>query len=207
MITVDAPQGSEIWHAARAGIPTASNFNKILTAGGKPSRQAEAYCDTLLIEHLIGGPTETYSNSWMERGIELEAEARAFYEFQSDNEVRTVGFVYGDEERLYGASPDGLVGEDGLLEIKCPKASTHAGYIRSGKAPTDYYVQMQGQMLVTERKWTDFVSYFPGLERPFLVRVNRDDRFILTLSSALGTFIADMLKKRDELAAKGYSPA
>ena len=206
MIIVDCEQGDETWDKARAGIPTASGMNKIYTSGGKKSTQATDYRDTLLMEWLLGGPTEDFKNHWMERGNDLEDEARTFYEFQCNTDITTVGFCYADEERLHGASPDGLVGEEGLLEIKCPKANTHMRYILAGKAPTGYFVQMQGQMLVTGRKWVDFVSHFPGLEKPIIIRVERDERFLMGLSSALRTFIADMLVQRKKLIALGYHP-
>ncbi len=206
MITVDCIQGSEEWAKARAGIPTASEFKKIYTSTGKSSTQAGAYMDTLLAEWLLGGPTESYTNQWMERGQELEQEARDAYSFTQDQEVVQVGFVYRDERKLVGASPDGLVGDKGMVEIKCPKASTHIHYLRTQRLPADYVCQVQGQLYVCEREWVDFNSHYPGLPTMTL-RIARDDRFISGLRSELDHFLEKLLDARRQLEDAGHHPA
>lgn len=197
MITLEIEQGTQEWMDARAGIPTASNFDKIVTADGKPSKQREKYMYTLAAERIVGKATESYQNDAMARGVEMEAEARALYEILTDRSVVEVGLCYKDEKRLIAASPDGLVGEDGGIEIKCPLSYTHVGYLLDGKLPSEYFQQVQGQLYVTGRKWVDFMSYFPGL-RPLLVRVERDEKFITALDIELQVF----LKQLDEITEK-----
>ena len=206
MIIVDCIQGEAEWHQARAGIVTASEMKKIYTSTGKASTQADVYMKTLLAEWLLGGPVDSYSNQWMEAGKEKEQEARDAYSFASDAEIQTVGFVYADERKLMGASPDGLVGDYGLVEFKCPKASTQIEYLLKGSVPSEYKVQIQGQFMVTGGAWCDFVSYYPGLPS-VTIRVTRDERMIMGLRAAVESFIAIMLEKRKELTAMGHSPA
>ena len=187
MITVDCVQGTPEWFAARCGIPSASNFDKIVTSAGAPSKQAEKYMYQLAAERVTGRTEESYNNAAMERGKEMETEARSLYELIKDAKVEQVGVCYPNEKKLIACSPDGLVGTDGLIEIKCPMAYASVEYILNGKLPTDYVQQVQGQMLVTGRKWVDFVSYYPGL-KPMVVRVDRDERFLLALDGTLKEF-------------------
>jgi len=182
MKIIDCEQGTPEWFQARAGKPTASGFDKILTTKGVPSKQAEKYLYRLAGEAVTGIPEESYQNVAMLRGKEMEAEARKFYEFKNDVEIVQIGFCLSDDG--YGCSPDGLVGKDGLLEIKCPLMSTHVGYLLNGTLPTEYFQQTQGQLLVTGRKWLDFLSYYPGI-KPLLVRVERDEKFIKLLKTEL----------------------
>ena len=206
MIILDCIQQSDVWHKARAGVVTASEMNKIHTSTGKESKQAEVYMETLLMEWLKGGPVDSYTNKWMEQGKQFEQDALDTYAFEADAKVTPVGFVYSDERKLIGCSPDSLVGEEGLVEAKCPKASTQVHYyLRAGVVPTDYVVQIQGQMMVTTRKWCDFVSYFPGADT-LTIRVLRDDRFIMGLRAAIEAFLKTMLVKRKQLIKLGHSP-
>ena len=205
-VILDCIQGEEVWLKARSGIPTASNFNKIYTGTGKASTQAGGYMNTLLGEFLVGGPVESFTTPWMIRGQEMEEEARAFYAFDKDVEVAQVGFIYSDERKVMGCSPDGTVGSEGLLELKNPKASTHVGYLLKPGVPSEYKAQVQGQLLVTGRAWCDFVSYYPGMD-PMTIRVARDERFIMGLKSAVDSFVAQLLEKREELRRMGHSPA
>src|SRR5262245_45091449 len=119
MIIHDVVQGSTSWLQLRAGIPTASQFDQIITPSGKPSKSAERYMLTLLAERLMGHPITENVSMWMKRGSEMEADAVAFYQLQTDSDTVPVGFITNDEGTI-GASPDRLVGEEGLLEIKCP---------------------------------------------------------------------------------------
>ncbi len=185
MKIIDCEQGSQQWHACRAGIPSASNFDMIVTSKGEPSKQAQKYMYRLAGERITGIPEETYQNAAMQRGVELEAEARMFYEMTNDCKIEQVGFCLADGG--WGCSPDGLVNGDGLIEIKCPQIATHVGYLLDNKVPTDYFQQTQGQLLVTGRKWLDFISYYPAM-KPLIVRVERDDGFIHKLEVELRVF-------------------
>lgn len=192
MIIETFEQGSPAWFAARAGIPTASNFAKIITSKGEPSKQAKAYLYQLAGEAILGIPEETYTNGHMERGKEIEAEARTLYEFITGNTVRQVGMVYQDERKAASCSPDGMIdGSEIGLEIKCPKLSTHVEYLIKGKLPTDYFQQVHGSMFITGYREWDFMSYYPGLP-PLIITVQRDDMFNGVLSVALGKFCREL---------------
>ena len=184
-------QGTPEWFEARLGVVTASRFADVMAKGrsGAESKTRRTYMLTLLGERLTGEVQESYSNNHMERGQEMEADARAAYEFQSGNDVRQVGFVRKDDN--IGASPDGLIDEDGLLEIKTKLPHRHLDCLLSEKVPTEHTAQIQGQLWVCEREWLDFVSYWPGLPL-FVKRVNRDDPYIKTMSEAVDKFVSDM---------------
>lgn len=191
MIIADVVQGTPEWQAVRLGIPTASNFDKIITVKGEPSKQREKLMYQLAAERVTGVKEETYQNGAMQRGILLEDDARTAYEFITDNTVERTGVCFKDKKKLFGCSPDGLVGQDGLLEIKCPTSAIHVGYLLGGVLPTDYFQQTQGQLFVTGREWLDFFSYYPGLP-PMLVRVTPDAKFSVALRSALDIFCAEL---------------
>lgn len=204
MIYHKIEQRSAAWFAARIGKPTASEFHKILTGGGKDSSkakisdQAEGYAHALLAEMMLGKPLDAPETEWMIRGQVLEDSAIEAYEFESGLETSPGGFVT-DDLGLVGCSPDRLVGECGLLEMKIPAPQTHIGYLldrRSlelGKRP-----QVQGQLLVTERDWVDLVSYHP--EMPLvIVRVVRDEVYIGLLQRALAAFVAQLAAMREKL--------
>lgn len=173
MRIIDCVQGTPEWFAARCGVPSASNFDLLLCADGKVSKQRTKYLWQLAGETITGIAEETYQSAAMQRGKEMEAEARDLYSLITGQEVREVGFCLADG---FGASPDGFVGEKGLLEIKCPKLATHVGYLLDNILPVDYFQQTQGQLLVTGREWCDFFSYYPGL-KPLIVRVTPDKKF------------------------------
>jgi putative phage-type endonuclease len=199
MIICDNPQGSEEWLADRLGVPSASSFGKIITATGKPSTSAPTYMNQLLAEWLAGEPVDAWEgNQWTEIGNEREQQARDQYSFISDNEVEQVGFCLKDDRKLVGMSPDGLVGDKGLVEIKSPKASTLVGYHLDNKLPNTYKPQVMGQLWVSEREWCDFFVYHPSIE-PFMLRVERDDGYINDLEKQLNIFIEKMLDKREQL--------
>lgn len=182
MIILDVEQGTQEWLEARLGVPTASNYSKLVTSIGKPSTQAEKYINELIAQKITGKLPDTFKSDAMERGNELEAQARAYYEFMTDNEVSEVGLILNDDGA--GCSPDGLIGDDGGIEIKCPLASTHVGYLRAGKLPTAYVQQVQGCMYITGRKWWDFVSFHPEIES-MIIRVERDEKFIKLLKEQI----------------------
>lgn len=182
MKILDISQGSPEWFSARAGVPSASNFDKVVTMKGEPSKQLEKYAFQLAGEKLLGTKEDTFQNDAMKRGVELEPEARLCYELMTGNEVKQVGLCMADDG--YACSPDGLVGEDGGIEIKCPSISVHVSYLINNELPSEYYQQVQGNLLVTGRKWWDFVSYYPGM-KTLIVRIERNDDFIEKLHTEL----------------------
>jgi putative phage-type endonuclease len=182
MKILDMAQGSPEWFAARAGVPSASNFDCVVTTKGETSKQVEKYAFQLAGEKILGTKEETYQNDAMKRGIMLEPEARLCYEVMTGNSVAQVGLCVADAG--YACSPDGMVGTDGLVEIKCPTLAVHVSYLLDNAVPTAYIQQCQGQMLVTGRKWVDFVSYYPNM-KALIVRVERDDAFCNKLHDAL----------------------
>ena len=205
MIIHDVLQGSTDWLALRAGIPTASAFDRIVTPKGKPSTQAEKYMHQLLAERMMGHPVLQVATYWMGRGQQLEGEAVSYYEGVRDLDTTIIGFITNDE-RTIGASPDRFVGEDGLLEVKCPAEHTHVAYLLTRSVDAEYYPQVQGQLWVTGRKWLDVLSYHP--EMPIaLVRVERDDGYIKTLSAGVSDFSVALEAKAVELRERGWIKA
>jgi hypothetical protein len=199
MRVIDCVQGTPEWFQARCGIPSASNFDKIITTKGEPSKQAEKYLYKLAGERVSKTIEESYQNGAMQRGVEMEDEARQLYQIVTDCQVDKVGFCVTDDGNA-GCSPDGLVGTDGGMEIKCPNMATHVGYLIDGKLPIDYFQQVQGGLYVTGRKWWDFVSYYPAI-KPFIIRVERDEKFITALENELKAFcekLNEVVKKIGE---------
>lgn len=201
MIVHHCEQGGTEWHALRWGIPTASNFDRILTASGKPSKQADEYRRYLLAERYFGHPLEQVRTSWMQRGNDLEGEACAFYEFTREVAVGHCGIITDDEGR-YGASPDGLVGDDGLVEFKCPSPEQHIRYMLWSDIAKEYRVQLQGQLWVAQRQWTDICSYHPAMES-VIVRVERDEEFIGLLAAEMAKFVERLEEETEQLRAQG----
>lgn len=183
---MDVQQNSEAWDNLHIGIATASAFDKIITPTGKSSTQYKGLAYKLIAERIMKRRVDSPRNMWMERGHELEDEAVAFYEFQVDMSAKLCGFVETDDGR-YGCSPDRLVGEDGLLEIKCPAPNTQVEYLIEENVAREYYPQIQGQLFVTGRKWVDIIAYYPVMP-PSIIRVERDDVFLLALESLLKKF-------------------
>ncbi len=198
----DCVQGTTEWLQLRAGIPTASQFDKILTPTGKPSKSAIPYMDALLAERMMQRPLTEHISFWMERGSQMEAEAVSFYQFQRDVTTETVGFITNDAGTI-GASPDRLIGEDGLLEIKCPAPHTHVGYMLWKGADKAYHPQIQGQLWVTGREWLDILSYHPEMP-PALVRVERDEKYIEDLAAAVTSFSQSLESMHLEFVDRGW---
>ena|SRR3990167_2348833 len=188
MKIIECIQGTEEWMRARAGVPSASNFDKIVTMKGEPSKQRQKYLYQLAGERITGIPEEIYQNLAMQRGLELETEARNLYQVINDEIVTEVGFCMAEG---YGASPDGLVGEKGGLEIKCPTLAVHVGYLIEGILPTDYFQQVQGNLLSSGREWWDFMSYYPAM-KPLIIRVKRDEIFLKSLKIELEVFCHEL---------------
>ena len=187
MIIVNVEQGSEAWHELRLGRVTGTRF-KALMAGESTSTYKDLVTD-LAGEIITQTGEETYNNAIMDRGKDLEPEARDLYS-EMFGEVREVGMVLRDEEdplhEWIGVSPDGL--GDGGLEIKCPLRKTHINYIRKNKLPAEYRWQVQGQLYVTGLPYCDFMSYYPGM-KPFIVRVFPDDADHNAITERLGITI------------------
>ena len=201
MITVDVEQNTRDWFLEKLGLPSASNFDKIITPKGEVSKQRQKYLYQLAGQKVSGIQEPTFQSQAMLRGIEVEKEARAFYELITDAKVRQVGVCFADEQKIVGCSPDGLVGKSGLIEIKCPEVHTHVSYLLKGVVPDDYIPQIQGQLFVTGRSWVDFMSYYPGI-KPLIVRVKRDKTFIAALERELLGFCAEL---KDVIAKIGKS--
>ncbi len=197
MIILNCEQNSQAWFEARSGHPTASCFDMIITPKtGKPSTQAQKYLYTLAGERLAGAKAESFQSAWMERGIEVEQEARDLFQMVRDVEVKQVGVVYPDDKKLYSCSPDGLLETEGV-EIKCPSMAVHVSYLLAGGLPSDYIPQVQGGMLITGFFSWNFLSYYPGLP-PLMIKVQRDDAFCAKLKIALQEFCVNL----DEVEAK-----
>lgn len=194
MIILEMEQGSPEWLDARVGIPTASQFSRIITAKTrKASSQAAGYLHEKSAEYMLGEPLDNFKSQFMERGNKIEKEARKWYEFETNNDVREVGFCLRDD-RLVGCSPDGLVGDDGVLEIKCPGAKQHVAYMDKPEGLLDAYrTQVQGILWLTCRQWCDIVSYNPGMQS-VIYRAERDEPFIATLAPLVDAFIERLRK-------------
>lgn len=204
MIWLDLAQGSVPWLEARIGIPTASQFHRIITPRtGKLSEQSTGYRHELLAEMLLGVSLAEEATQFMERGSALEPEALSYYELVRAADLQPGGFFLRDDRRA-GCSPDGLIGADGLLEIKCPSPAVHVGYLLEAGGDK-YRPQMQGQLWIAEREWVDFLSYHPVLQ-PALVRCHRDQAYIAQLAAAVDEFCDRLAAAQEELAARGIVP-
>ena len=196
-------QRTDEWFAARLGKVTASRVSDVVarTKTGYAASRAN-YMAELVCERLTGRKAESYSNAAMEWGVEQEPHARAAYEAREGVMVTEVGFVDHPRVPSSGASPDGLVGDDGCVEIKCPNTATHLDFWLDEAIPAKYINQMQWQMACTGRAWCDFVSFDPRLPphlQLFVKRVLRDDWLIQNLESEVTTFLAELEAKVNKL--------
>jgi putative phage-type endonuclease len=196
-------QGSTEWFAIRCGLVTASKVADVVakTKSG-PSASRATYMGQLIAERLTGTVQESFTNAAMQWGTEREPDARAAYEFRTDATVEQVGFVVHPTITMSGASPDGMVAADGLVEIKCPNTSGHIETLLGRAVPGKYLTQVQWQLASTGRKWCDYVSFDPRLPESmslFVKRVHRDDRMIQDLETQVIEFIAEMDRKLAEL--------
>lgn len=197
-------QRSAEWYALRAGIPTASEFSKLVTSDGTPSKTLTTYAMTLAAEKFAGCTMDAWEgNGWTERGRELEDEALRLYSFANDCNVTPIGFVTNDAHTA-GCSPDGLVNGEGLIEIKCLKAENHVKAIlyfqKNGRCQTDYVQQTQGQIWLCERKWCDLVFFHPQL--PLLTIRQHPDP---ALQTALAAAVDAVHRERDIVLAALYA--
>lgn len=187
IIYPELEQGTEEWRRTRSGIPTASMFSAVLAKGEGKTRRS--YMCRLAGEIITGEPAETYKSADMERGNQMEAEARDFYSFSTDAELQRIGFIVNGRK---GCSPDSLIGSDGMLEIKTQRADLLIETLIKNEFPSEHKAQCQGALWVAEREWIDLAVYWPKMPT-FVKRATRDDLYIRQLSDAVDRF-------NDELA-------
>jgi putative phage-type endonuclease len=192
-------QRTEEWFKQRLGKVTASKIADVIAktkTGVSASR--ENYSTQLTLERLTGQQAEFYTNAAMEWGTATEPQARTAYEVYREVLVDEVGFIDHPTIAMSGASPDGFVGDDGLVEIKCPESKTQMDTLLNQKVPTKYMPQMQWQLACTGRKWCDFVSYDPRMPQNlqiFVQRVERNDLYIKMLENEVKTFLEEIDQK------------
>jgi len=187
----DMEQGGDAWHLARLGIPTASEFSTVIAQPGPRGGEAKGrrtYLLKLLGERLTGEPAENYTNAHMERGKAMEAEARDLYCMVADTELQRVGFIRRGDA---GCSPDSLIGDDGMLEVKTKLPHLQLDCILRDEVPPEHKAQLQGQLWIAGRQWVDLVSYWPGLPL-FVKRVVRDGPYIAALDKAVAQFNVEL---------------
>ena len=196
-------QRSEEWFKARLGKVTASRVADVIAktkTGYSASR--ENYMAQLVVERMTNTQAESFTNAAMQWGTDQEPFARAAYEVQQNVLVDETGLVDHPTIEMAGASPDGLVGEDGLVEIKCPNTATHIDTLLTQTVPGKYITQMQFQMACTGRQWCDFVSFDPRMPTKaqlFIKRVQRDEAFIKEMEQEITKFLAEVTAKVEQL--------
>lgn len=182
----DCAQGGPEWFECRRGIVTASRFSDVLAKGKGITRKK--YMLTLAGEAITGELEDSYSNAHMERGKIMEDEARSLYAFSRDVDPVSVGFMRMGRS---GCSPDSLIGDTGLLEVKTKLPHLQLEVLDKGKLPSEHVAQVQGQLMVSGREYADFISYWPRLPL-FCVRVERDEEYITNLRQAIADFVGEM---------------
>ena len=203
LVYPDLEQGSEEWLKLRLGVPTTSNFGKIITPKGKKSAQFEGYVNQCIAELITGESEPFYKSDAMQRGNDLEPEAVKYYEHFHKVRAKEVGFITSDDGRI-GCSPDRLIGKDGLLEVKCPLQTKHTYNLISGEIDPQYIPQVQGQMFIAHRAWCDWMSYYPSLPAS-IVRVEADREYIDLMDELLCEFTEEMDRKINILKGKGVA--
>jgi hypothetical protein len=190
---LECVQGSELWLKLRCGYVTASRVKDAIdvTTKGKFTAARAEYRSELISERLTGIPYPRFVTRDMQWGLDHEAEARAAYELHAEELVDTTGFVIHPQVSMFGASPDGLVGNDGLIQIKCPSTKTHLDWIQTGVVPVDHVFQMLAEMSCTGREWCDFVSFDPRMPshlQLFVRRYERDEKLIRAQDEGIADF-------------------
>lgn len=202
-VIIDCEQGTPEWFAARLGIPTASEFETVCAQkgprGGEPKGR-RTYMLKLLGERLTGKPHDSYTNDHMERGKVMEAEARDLYAMLTGNELTRVGFIRCGN---FGCSPDSLIGDDGLLEVKTKLPHLQLDCLLRGEIPGEHFPQLYGQLWISGRQWVDFISYWPGLP-PFIKRLERAkcEEEIVALAIAANQFNDELSALTERFAPK-----
>lgn len=199
-------QRSAEWYAIRLGKATGSRVGDVCarTKTGYSTSRAN-YAAELVLERITGKPTESYVSAAMQYGIDTEPEARTAYEFRADCDVQLVGFVDHPTIPMSGASPDGLIGDMGMVEIKCPQPAAHLATLLSGTTDSRYVLQAQFQMACTGRRWVDLASYcpaFPEQMRLVVKRIPRDDDKIKEVESEVRAFLAEVEEKVSALRSR-----
>ena len=198
MKILNLEQGSDEWFSARLGVPTASRFKDIVTpAKGDKSTGYKGYMYELIAERLTKDRENFFKSEWMERGNEIEPLARASYEFIHDVEVQQVGMIFNDEMTI-GISPDGLIGDIGGLEIKCPKPSTLVKYMLDGGLPLEYKPQVMGSLWISGREWWDFLAFHPSMDF-YQIRVCRDEEYIKKMNQHIIDFVDELQNNYEKL--------
>ncbi|WP_273721239.1 MULTISPECIES: lambda exonuclease family protein [unclassified Bartonella] len=198
------------WFQARLGKVTASNIYNVIskTAKGTPTSKYEDYKIKLITERLTGQTSPYYETEDMRWGIENEEDALREYAFIYDTQVTQCGFIQHPTIQMAGASPDGLIDEDGLIEIKCPRSTNHMRFIIDNEIKPEYLAQMQFQMACTRRKWCDFISYDPrftgnsSLFRMKIKRIHRDDKQIEQINQAVESFLTEIEQEIQRISTK-----
>ena len=204
-IEINVEQRSKEWFGLRKGVLTTSNFKDIITPTGKLSSKRHGLLGKLLADYFnfdLGPEVNTY---WMQRGTELEPEARIAYRTMENVEVREVGFVFKNLNENVGGSPDGLIGDDGIVEIKCPAPFTYLTWLykalKDEVIPDEHIPQLQGLLWVCERKWIDFFSYLPDAPR-LLLRVEADPKFQDAFDQHVPLFLKELSEAKEFLGAE-----
>ena len=193
MEIINVKQGTDEWFRARAGIPTASSFKLVMAKGQGKTRKT--YMLKLAGEIVTGEPQEQFTNAHTERGNELEPEVLELYQMQTGNDVKECGFI---KTASAGYSPDGLIDNDGLIEIKTRLPHLQIELLLADKVPSEHIAQIQGGLWVSGRDWCDFVSYSQGLPM-FVKRVHRDEEKIKEISAAIDKFNAELNQIVDKI--------
>lgn len=205
-MTEELQQGTDEWRRARAGSLGASSLHEALakTRNGWGASRANLL-SRLVVERLTGVPQDTYQNNAMRNGIEREPEARAAYQFEKATLVKTVGLIKHPTIAWSHCSPDGLVGDDGLVELKCPAENTHLETLLGAPPPQKYVYQCAWQMACTGRAWVDLVSYHPAFPESMqlhITRIERDDNLIANLEKEVKVFLEEVDRTMEALLKK-----
>lgn len=203
MQILNCEQGTDEWLEARMGIPTSSKFSTVMAKGQGKTR--DKYMRQLAGEILTGKPMEHFTNGHMDRGHEMEPDARNLYAFMQDAEPELVGFIRNGQK---GCSPDSLVGESGMVEIKTKLPDLQIECLLADRLPPEHKAQCQGNLWVAEREWIDFVSYWPGLPL-FVKRSYRDEEYLKTLASEVDRFnddLADLVERIRNITPENAEP-
>ena len=202
---IDCEQGTPEWFAARLGIPTASEFSTVLASGkaGAESKMRRTYMLKLAGEIITGEPMERISNAAMERGHEMEPDARNLYALVHDADPELIGFIRNGQK---GCSPDALIGANGLLEIKTKAPHLHIDALIRDSFPAEHVAQCQGALWVSEREWIDLAVYWPKLPL-FVKRAYRDEAYIARLSDAVDAFNGELSALVEQVSRYGMAEA
>lgn len=190
-------QGTDQWKEIRSGIPTASMFKAIIAKGEGKTRKA--YLNRLAAEIITGESIESFTSQAMQRGTQMEDEARSFYCFLKDVETTQVGFIKNGRK---GASPDSLIGIDGLLEIKTQRGDLLVETILKDEFPPEHMAQVHGQLWVSEREWCDLIVYWPNMPQ-FIKRIYRDESYINRLTQEIDRFNEELDKVVSKINSYG----